>query len=130
MIARIPNAQATVTAPTYLDRRATSTTDTDVNDASRVNATFCRLNESNARSNQHVAARSNAGPASACKNGPVPCHLYDSRPSAIAGASMAKATYGTTITTNVASTRPAANRPTAARLPRLAMPKKIGEIAL
>ena len=121
-MAMIPNVQATVTAPTYLDRRATTTTDTDVNDASSVNAAFCRLNESNARSNQHVAARSNAGPASARKYGPVPCHLYDNNPSVIAGASMARATYGTTMTTNVASTRLAAKRPTAAGLPRLAMP--------
>src|ERR1700719_3774905 len=130
MIAKVPNAQATDTASTNPDSHAMSVTETNVNDASSANATYCRLNESKARSNQQVAASSSAGPASACRYGPVPRHLSDNRPSVSAGASMANAAYGTTRITNSASTTPAANRPTASLLPRLAMAKNTGVTAL
>src|ERR1700681_2338202 len=129
MSAADPNSHAIVTGSANFDKQATKATEIIVNVASSENATFCRLKESKARSSQHVAESTSAGPASACRYGPVPRHLSDSTASVRAGASMAKATYGPTNMTNTVSTRPAAKRPTEALVPRLAMPKNTGEMA-
>lgn len=66
-MASIANAHTTEIGSMNSDSSATNTTEMIVNDASSEKATFWRLNESNARSSQQVAASMRAGQASACR---------------------------------------------------------------